>query len=104
MKGYTPFVLEYKMIFLWFSSLGFAQPPQGLICQFTEPFYTLRYRFESQILTIENLSMDTYETQVKHLATERTIDNTTPNEPKYIIRKKGKKEPLLMAHKTLKGS
>ena len=92
------------MVYLWFSSLSFGQHPQGLICQFTEPFYTLRYRFESQILTIESLSMDTYETQVKHLATERKINNKKSTEPKYIIREKGKKESLLLAHKNNKGS
>lgn len=92
------------MIYLWLTSLSFAQQPAGLICQFSEPFYTMRYRFERQILSIEALDFETYQTQVTHLATERKIDKTIPNQPKYLIYKKATKEVLLTAIENNQGS
>ena len=92
------------MIFLWFISLSVAEQPQGLVCQFTEPFYTLRYRFSSQLLTIEQLDLNTYKTTRTHLGTDQKADHTDPHHPIYVISIKGQVEPILTVNKDNKGS
>ena len=88
---------------LFFLSLAQADP-EGLICQFSDPFSTLRYRFKSELLTIETLNFETYLTTRTHQNASLEIDRTTLDVPKYIITNKDTNETIFVAIRNQKGT
>ena len=81
-------------------SISLAQDAQGLVCQFTEPFYTVRYRYESKILTLE--SFDFVNLTLEHATANLKKENREFLQ--YVISIPGAKINVLTATRNNRGS